>query len=83
MSASFASSNSGPKTANPPLARNAPVPVLGHIRETLPMPFVLSQPEEQTDNWDDDFEEGPSLTKIHGPYCIRGIYCYQDLTAFN
>lgn len=42
------------------------VPVLGHIRETLPMPFILQQPEEQTDNWDDDFEEGISLTKIQG-----------------
>ena len=39
---------------------------LGHIRETLPMPFTLQQPEEQTDNWDDDFEEGISLTKLHG-----------------
>ncbi|GBE85072.1 predicted protein [Sparassis crispa] len=37
---------------------------LGLIRETLPMPFVLQVPEEQTDNWDDDFEEGPSLTKL-------------------
>ncbi|KAI0351403.1 kinase-like protein [Trametes cingulata] len=43
-----------------------PVPgPLGHIRETLPMPFILQQPEEQTDNWDDDFEEGISLTKLH------------------
>ena len=39
---------------------------LGHIRETLPMPFILQAPEEQTDNWDDDFEEGISLTKLHG-----------------
>jgi hypothetical protein len=23
-------------------------------------------PEEQDDNWDDDFEEGISLNKIHG-----------------
>ncbi|PIL35163.1 hypothetical protein GSI_02952 [Ganoderma sinense ZZ0214-1] len=38
---------------------------LGHIRETLPMPFILQAPEEQTDNWDDDFEEGISLTKLH------------------
>lgn len=30
------------------------------------MPFILQAPEEQTDNWDDDFEEGISLTKIHG-----------------
>ena len=36
------------------------------IRETLPMPFILQQPEEQTDNWDDDFEEGISLTKLQG-----------------
>lgn len=28
--------------------------------------MVLQQPEEQTDNWDDDFEEGISLTKLHG-----------------
>ncbi|KAI0927507.1 hypothetical protein AcV5_008028 [Taiwanofungus camphoratus] len=41
------------------------VPPLSHIRETLPMPFILQPPEEQTDNWDDDFEEGISLTKIH------------------
>ena len=36
---------------------------LGHIRETLPMPFILQAPEEQTDNWDDDFEEGISLSE--------------------
>lgn len=49
-----------------PGGRNAPIPALGHIRETLPMPFILQQPEEQTDNWDDDFEEGISFTKLHG-----------------
>ncbi|RPD56118.1 kinase-like protein [Lentinus tigrinus ALCF2SS1-7] len=49
-----------PNAKMPPMA--AP---LGHIRETLPMPFILQQPEEQTDNWDDDFEEGISLTKLH------------------
>ncbi|KIP02523.1 hypothetical protein PHLGIDRAFT_130695 [Phlebiopsis gigantea 11061_1 CR5-6] len=37
---------------------------LGHIRETMPLPFILQQPEEQDDNWDDDFEEGISLTKL-------------------
>lgn len=26
----------------------------------------LQEPEEQTDNWDDDFEEGISLTKLQG-----------------
>ena len=52
---------SAPNGKLPPIA--AP---LGHIRETLPMPFILQAPEEQTDNWDDDFEEGISLSKLHG-----------------
>lgn len=29
-------------------------------------PLVLQPPEEQTDNWDDDFEEGISFTKLQG-----------------
>ena len=49
----------------PKLGMPAP---LGHIRETLPLPFILQAPEEQTDNWDDDFEEGISLTKLHGAH---------------
>ena len=73
-SQSLNASGSASKPANllPPLpislpakAPTAPIP-LGHIRETLPMPFILQQPEEQTDNWDDDFEEGISLTKLQG-----------------
>jgi hypothetical protein len=32
----------------------------------LPLPVVLRQPEEQTDNWDDDFEEGISFSKLQG-----------------
>jgi hypothetical protein len=31
-----------------------------------PLSFSLQPPEEQTDNWDDDFEEGISLTKLQG-----------------
>ena len=63
--------SSVPINTRKPVALNASkgpssVPVLGHIRETLPMPFILQPPEEQTDNWDDDFEEGISLTKIQG-----------------
>ncbi|KAF9651668.1 hypothetical protein BDM02DRAFT_3090819 [Thelephora ganbajun] len=34
------------------------------IREPMPLHLVLQPPEEQTDNWDDDFEEGISLTKL-------------------
>lgn len=66
-------SGSAPKVGNllrvAPTANNKIQPAatpLGHIRETLPMPFILQQPEEQTDNWDDDFEEGISFTKLHG-----------------
>ncbi|KAI0770584.1 kinase-like protein [Fomes fomentarius] len=53
-----------PRKPGPQSKPSMPAP-LGHIRETLPMPFILQQPEEQTDNWDDDFEEGISLTKLH------------------
>lgn len=30
-----------------------------------PLSKLLQEPEEQTDNWDDDFEEEISLTKLH------------------
>lgn len=37
------------------------------IAAGVPAPAVLVvPPEEQDDNWDDDFEEGISLTKIQG-----------------
>jgi hypothetical protein len=29
-------------------------------------PLALQAPEEQTDNWDDDFEDGISFTKLQG-----------------
>ena len=32
----------------------------------LPLPAVLRQPEEQMDNWDNDFEEGISFSKLQG-----------------
>jgi hypothetical protein len=38
------------------------------VEKIQPQAFVLQPPEEQTDNWDDDFEGGISLTKIHGEY---------------
>ena len=46
---------------------------LGHIRETMPLPFILQQPEEQDDNWDDDFEEGISFTKLQGTNYPLGL----------
>ncbi|KAF9046366.1 hypothetical protein BJ165DRAFT_1527473 [Panaeolus papilionaceus] len=45
-----------------------PVPVtkagMGLVEKIQPLSFVLQPPEEQTDNWDDDFEEGISFTKL-------------------
>ncbi|KAJ6466208.1 hypothetical protein C8R45DRAFT_483404 [Mycena sanguinolenta] len=38
-----------------------------HLAEKIqiaPLSFALQPPEEETDNWDDDFEEGISLTKL-------------------
>ncbi|KAF8073920.1 hypothetical protein FPV67DRAFT_1479798 [Lyophyllum atratum] len=34
------------------------------VEKIQPIAFVLQPPEEQTDNWDDDFEEGISFTKL-------------------
>ena len=47
------------------------------------MPFILQQPEEQTDNWDDDFEEGISLSKLQG-VCLRGdVNRVRGMTCFS
>lgn len=43
------------------------------IREPMPLHFALQPPEEQTDNWDDDFEEGISLTKLQGNLIHVGL----------
>ncbi|KAG8214693.1 hypothetical protein J3R82DRAFT_9774 [Butyriboletus roseoflavus] len=52
-----------PKAPPPtPGKTSAPVGLVEKIRE--PLAFVLQQPEEQTDNWDDDFEDGPSFSKL-------------------
>lgn len=39
---------------------------LGLVEKIQPLSFVLQANEEQTDNWDDDFEEGISFTKLQG-----------------
>ncbi|KAJ6584573.1 hypothetical protein B0H19DRAFT_1105620 [Mycena capillaripes] len=41
-----------------------PKPNLVEKIQIPPLSFSLQPPEEQTDNWDDDFEEGISLTKL-------------------
>ncbi|KAI0299616.1 hypothetical protein BC826DRAFT_932423 [Russula brevipes] len=53
----FPVSSAARKVVPPATAKNA-APL------ALPLPAVLRQPEEQTDNWDDDFEEGISFSKL-------------------
>ncbi|KAH9952501.1 hypothetical protein BC827DRAFT_1159698 [Russula dissimulans] len=53
----FPTSSAAWKVVPPAAAKNA-APL------ALPLPAVLRQPEEQTDNWDDDFEEGISFSKL-------------------
>ncbi|KAF8627476.1 hypothetical protein AX17_006288 [Amanita inopinata Kibby_2008] len=45
------------KTPAPKVAKNL-------VEKIQPKYFVLQPPEEQTDNWDDDFEEGISFSKL-------------------
>ncbi|CAL1713540.1 unnamed protein product [Somion occarium] len=61
---SIASTSAWKPVSAPHVKVSAPSAPLTHIRETLPMPFILQPPEEQTDNWDDDFEEGISFSKL-------------------
>ncbi|KIJ62679.1 hypothetical protein HYDPIDRAFT_30272 [Hydnomerulius pinastri MD-312] len=49
----------------PPAVPGKPVAAVGLVEKIRePQAFVLQPPEEQTDNWDDDFEDGPSFTKL-------------------
>lgn len=41
---------------------NTPLGLVDKIRE----PPLLQPPEEEDDNWDDDFEDGISFTKLQG-----------------
>ncbi len=91
ISTSFPSLHHPPTSTNglKAIAPTAKLPVAvslhGHqIRETLPIPFILQQPEEQTDNWDDDFEEGISLTKLQGMYnCNIKLYLIHTRTSMS
>jgi len=66
----------GPSMLRPSAARKAGIvpnvkPVAINLVEKIqPLSFVLQPPEEQTDNWDDDFEDGISFTKLQGNICI-------------
>lgn len=59
----------------------AAVGLVDKIRETAP--FVLQPPEEQTDNWDDDFEDGPSFTKLQGTPYSKYSFILHLLTVFR
>ncbi|KAG6377196.1 hypothetical protein JVT61DRAFT_1249 [Boletus reticuloceps] len=49
----------------PPPASGKPSASVGLVEKIRePLAFVLQQHEEQTDNWDDDFEDGPSFSKL-------------------
>ena len=48
----------------PPKPSSGPIALVEKIRE--PRPLALQSPEEEDDNWDDDFEEGISFTKLQG-----------------
>jgi hypothetical protein len=41
------------------------------VEKIQPLSFVLQPPEEQTDNWDDDFEDGISFTKLQGGHLLN------------
>ena len=63
---SLASAASWKPTPTPAAKASAPPAPLTQIQAPLPMPFVSPQREEETDNWDDDFEEGISFSKLQG-----------------
>ena len=47
-----------------------------------PLSFVLQAPEEQTDNWDDDFEEGISFTKLQGARGSANVHSKRTVTLW-
>ncbi|KAG6817006.1 hypothetical protein H0H87_000902 [Tephrocybe sp. NHM501043] len=51
----------GWKTGSAPNVKSLGLNLVDKIQ---PISFVLQPPEEQTDNWDDDFEEGISFAKL-------------------
>jgi hypothetical protein len=54
-----------------PTTKTAAVGSYGLVEKIQPL--ALASPEEQTDNWDDDFEEGISLTKLQGMQSLASI----------
>ncbi|KAF4577422.1 hypothetical protein EYR36_005410 [Pleurotus pulmonarius] len=65
-SSSMQPSNSAYKLSQPMMKASGGMNLMGGINlaEKIQPSFVLQPPEEQTDNWDDDFEEGISFSKL-------------------
>lgn len=69
-------------TSKPAALQGGRAGALGIIEKSRePLPMLLQQPEEQTDNWDDDFEEGISLSKLHGSY-LSDIWLHSPLHLY-
>ncbi|KAF5360481.1 hypothetical protein D9756_004630 [Leucocoprinus leucothites] len=70
LSSSLLGHSTGPSARKPAAGPSAKQPPtkggLGLVEKIQPLSFQLQAPEEQTDNWDDDFEEGISFTKLQG-----------------
>lgn len=62
-----------------PLQLQMQMQFLEKNRESL----ALQQPEEPTDNWDDDFEEGISFTKLQGIVMISSSTAKGAIHNFN
>ena len=71
MTASPSSSTSAPWRA---ASGVLPKPNLAEKIKIPPLSFSLQPPEEQTDNWDDDFEEGISFSKIQSMPCFFALF---------
>jgi serine/threonine protein kinase len=78
----LASSSSAWRLNIPPTA--APTSALAGVPRLVEKPAVLAMaPEEQDDNWDDDFEEGISLNKLHGAAYDQSRLHWQILTSIQ
>lgn len=60
------------KPGSAPVTKNSVGGPYGLVEKIQPL--ALTSPEEQTDNWDDDFEEGISLSKLQGEHLLGRMF---------
>lgn len=69
---------SGPSARKSVAGSNTKQPLtkggLGLVEKIQPLSFQLQAPEQQTDNWDDDFEGGISFTKLQGMLLVHPLF---------